>query len=200
MLIGLSDFKAQKEKGYYVEKCGFSEYRVIAANLETRYAFLEEIKKKYRDQEGLSLISAIRSSLLQGDAAALSSTIKNTLLSALSYYDFSDEKNYQIMVGTMLALACGDCRAKFEVIAGTGRCDIMVFNRRAGSFGAAIEIKYHATPISSARLASSAENALRQIEQKEYIDELQINSAEPIYAYGFAFTKNKVAIKAKRIK
>ena len=187
--------------GYFsVEKCGFSEYRVFAPNLETRYAFLEEIKKKYKDQEGLSQISAIRSSLLRGDASALSSTIKDTLLSALSYYDFSDEKNYQIMVGTMLALACGDCRTKFEVIAGTGRCDIMVYNRQQGHFGAVIEIKYHAKPISSARLLSSAENALKQIERKEYVDELQIHSADPIYAYGFAFMKNKVAIKAKRIK
>ncbi|MBQ7243657.1 MAG: hypothetical protein IJS52_05580 [Bacilli bacterium] len=69
-----------------------------------------------------------------------------------------------------------------------------------GHFGAAIKIKYHAKPISSARLLNSAENALKQIERKEYIDELQIHSADPIYAYGFAFMKNKVAIKAKRIK
>lgn len=187
--------------GYFsVQKCGFSEYRIASPNLETRYAFLEEIKKKYKDQEGLSLISAIRSSLLQGDSASLSTQIKNTLLSALSYYDFSDEKNYQIMVGTMLALAFSDCRTRFEVIAGTGRCDIMVYNKDAKRFGAVIEIKYHDKPISYARLQSSAENALTQILQKEYADELLSSSASPIYAYGFAFMKNKVAIKAKKIR
>ena len=77
---------------------------------------------------------------------------------------------------------------------------IATYNRHQGHFGAAIKIKYHAKPISSARLLNSAENALKQIERKEYIDELQIHSSDPIYAYGFAFMKNKVAIKAKRIK
>ena len=187
--------------GYFtLRKDGLADYFVYPPNLETRYAFLEEIKKKYRDQDGLNRIAGIRLAFLRGDADRLASQIKNVLLSSLSYYDFTSEKNYRIMVGTMLALAFSDCRCKCEVIAGTGRCDILIQNRSSGTFGAVIEIKYHASPVSATRLLASAERALSQIEKKDYLDELIHADAKPIYAYGFAFMKNKVAVQSKKIR
>lgn len=187
--------------GYFtVQKEGFADYHVYTPNLETRSAFLEEIKRKYRDQEGLDRLAEIRRAFFSGDANLLATQIKSVLLSALSYYDFTSEKNYQIMVGTMLALAFSECRCKCEVIAGTGRCDILVQSRNRGSFGAVIEIKYHASPISATRLSDSARRALSQIEKNDYLDELINADAKPIYAYGFAFMKNKVAVQSKQIR
>ena len=187
--------------GYFaVQHKEFANYYVYAPNLETKYAFQEEIRKKYKDKDGLVYLEKIRNCFLTGDEERLAVYIKNVLLSSLSYYDFTDEKHYHILVGTLLSLAFSDCICRYEVISGTGRCDIMLRNKNEGSFGAVIEIKYHAKPISSTRLATSAEAALRQITEKEYCDELLLANANPIIAYGFSFMKNKVAVKSKKIR
>lgn len=187
--------------GYFtVRPMDFANYFVYPPNLETKYAFMEQIRRKYKDKDGLSHLDEIRNCFLYGDEERLSYHIKSLLLSSLSYYDFGNEKSYQIMIGTLLALAFSDCVCRYEVISGTGRCDIMLRNKTKGQFGAVIEIKYHSTPISMTRLNASAERALNQILTQEYHDELLSSEANPIYAYGFAFMKNKVAVKSKRIR
>ena len=104
------------------------------------------------------------------------------------------------MIGTIAALVFDDSIIKHEVIAGTGRCDIMVTPKSAHGFGAVIELKYFSDRKSETRLQASAKTALMQIQKRDYCEQLLKQRAEPVYAYGIAFYKSKVAVASAKIR
>ena len=178
---------------------GFNRYHVYLPNEETKDAFSKEIINRYQDKAGLKKAGALRKAIESGDGQGLSVLLKEFILSSMSYYDFSDEKNYQIMVGTLAALIFDDCIVRFEVISGTGRCDIEISPLDKNHFGAVIEIKYIPTRTSATRLQEKATSALRQIQKRDYLKNLEQRGAKPLYAYGIAFYKNAVAIECEKI-
>lgn len=182
------------------EKIDLGLYFVDCPNIETRFAITNEIKKNYKDQNGISKLVELKLAFKNGDAEKIKNLITTYILSSLSYYDFANEKNYQIMIGTLVSLLFSECRVKFEVISGTGRCDIMVSPKSPKSFGAVIEIKYNKTRLSTTRLKESSEAALKQIIDNEYTNELLSTDSKPVYAFGFAFMKNKVEVASKKIR
>ncbi|MBO5528611.1 MAG: AAA family ATPase [Bacilli bacterium] len=178
---------------------GFNRYHLSLPNEEAKQCFVNEIIRRYEDQSSLSKAATLRKAIETGDGEKLSEFFTQFLLSSLSYYDFSDEKNYQIMVGTIAALLFEDCMVKYEVIAGAGRCDIEISPFNKGGFGAVIEIKYVGSKTSKQRIADRAKAALNQIKKSDYVQHLRIRGANPIIAFGFAFHKNMVCVESERL-
>ena len=159
---------------------GFNQFHVFLPNEETKQCFVNEVVGRYRDQNGLRKVTLLRQAIETGNGESVAEFFKTFLLSSLSYYDFSDEKNYQIMVGTVAAMLFDECLIKYEVIAGTGRCDIQISPLNEGGFGA-------------------AKVALSQVKKKDYLQELCLRHANPLYAYGFAFHKNVICVESEKI-
>ena len=183
-----------------LNQISFNKYYVFLPNQECKAAFADEIVSRYHDKAGARKIMRLKKALYQGDGQELVSFFSDFLLSSLSYYDFSDEKNYQIMVGTIAALLFDECIVKHEVIAGTGRCDIMISPLKEHAFGAVIEIKFVNARTSIQRLQGRAQTALNQIKKHLYAKELFVRNANPIMAYGFAFFKNNIAVKEEKLR
>lgn len=183
-----------------VKQTSFGRYFVYLPNKESKSAFLNEIVARYKDKSAIRKIIKLKNALTNGDGDELISFFRDFLLSSLSYYDFNDEKNYQIMVGTIAALLFDDCIVKHELIAGTGRCDVMISPLNEGRFGAVIEIKYLPARTSSSRLQEKAKTALNQIKKHHYVQELLVRNACPIIAYGFAFYKNNLAVEQMQLR
>ena len=74
----------------------------------------------------------------------------------------------------------------------------MLKPRRAGDAAVIIEFKVY-NPRREKDLEETAQNALRQIEEKEYLQELQNQGSVkgPVYQYGFAFEGKHVLIRMR---
>ncbi|MBQ7244461.1 MAG: AAA family ATPase [Bacilli bacterium] len=187
--------------GYFsARQIDIGEYFVYSPNRETKKAFSFEIAKRHKDTGELLIAKKIKLAILEGNEESLAHYLKDYVLSSLSYYDFGNEREYQIMVGTLLSVLFSDCLVKYEVIAGTGRCNIMVSPINERCFGFVIETKFHKDRLSSSRLTSSASSALGQIKKHDYAQELFRRNASPIYAYGLAFYKNNVAVRFEKLR
>ncbi|MBQ9457958.1 MAG: AAA family ATPase [Bacilli bacterium] len=179
---------------------GFNDFSISIPNKETLSMFRRLYLVHYRDRVGLGKAYDIRNAFLGGDSERLAQLLHDFILSAMSYYDFNDEKNYQIMIGTIAGMLFDESIVKFEVIAGKGRCDLMISPLVKNQFGAVIEVKYYGSRQSATRLHEGASTALRQIKENDYLEELRIRGASPLYAYGIAFCKNNVDIVCEQIK
>ncbi|MBQ4254551.1 MAG: AAA family ATPase [Bacilli bacterium] len=182
-----------------IRQVSFTEFSISITNKETLSAFSSLFYHSYKDKEGLNKARELRKAFIEGDAKKIAEILESFLLSALSYYDFSNEKTYQIMVGTLASIVLEDYLVRHEVIAGEGRCDILIAPREKKDFGAVIELKNFSERKSKQRLESSAMTALKQIQKKGYAAPLISLGVKEIYGYGIAFYKNRVAVISKKL-
>ena len=74
---------------------------------------------------------------------------------------------------------------------GYGRYDIAAFPKREGDVGMVIECKAEET---ADALEAKAEEALAQIEEKDYLAEFRAHGITAVYQYGIAFCGKKVRV------
>ena len=169
-------------------------------NEEINITFPNEVVNRYmKDNHRLVLYEA-KKAMINGDEKALETIIKENLLNALSYYEFGNEKVYQIMMLTLASLIFTNHIVYPEVNAGEGRCDIMISPKNEKDYGAIIEIKSLKAKTSIERMNNSSLNALEQIKKHRYHEELIKRNACPIYAYGICFYKNNIVIKSEKLR
>ena len=128
-------------------------------------------------------------------------TLQRLLLNTCSYFDLTEEKDYQnFMLGLLAASIYGyDIKGNRE--AGHGRTDIMMRpktnTKNARNLpGIIIEIKHHeATDKEQAdprllekTLEKSASESLEQIEKMAYIEELKSAGCSQIFKFGASFS------------
>ena len=186
--------------GYLTSRqIGFSTYKSRIPNLEVKNCFDMRVIDRYKDKTGLIKLYHLKESFILGKTDEIEAYVKEFLLSSFSYYDFSDEKNYQVLVGVLSAVLFDACVIKYEVISGKGRCDIMISPRNENEYGAVIEVKAYKNKITKDKLEKGAEKALKQIIDNEYVEELRSRNASPIYAFGFAFYKKNISVRKQMI-
>ena len=170
---------------------------VAIPNLETSLALRNEVIARFASSDVGASIYAMKRPIVSGDSEAFSMLLKRVLLHSFSYFDFQQERSYQAMTLTLVSLLFDDCIVKSEVLEGSGRCDILIQPRETGHFGAVIEIKHIKNKTSEARLSDRAKAALEQIKKKGYAEDLILNGARPILAYGIAFYQKKACVEAE---
>ena len=120
--------------------------------------------------------------------------LKHVVSSSFSYFDFSDWRNYQILVLSLTAVLFNDYLVKSEENASMGRADIILYPKKEGTPGLIIEVKAHDADLSKSKLQNSAKTALRQILKQDYGSRLRERGVSSILAYGVSFFKNKVYV------
>ena len=176
-------------------------------NRELFSVFSEEIidriikKSAYRPAKGISR------SIIYGRAEDLEQYLSAFLLEMCSYLNLTEEKDYQNLIIGL----CGTMRNGYAIHsereAGHGRADIIFtprldYEEHDNLPGIIIELKHikaEETEKDSpekieAMLQNEAEEALRQIETKEYISDLKTSGVNRITKYGIAFSGKYVKI------
>ncbi len=173
-------------------------YRLALPNEEIKQVFKREIRSRYLKNEQIPLIIRLKEAFKEGNQYSLEKIITEYLLSTFSYLEMNDEKNYQILLATTLAIIFEDAYVKNEYNAGKGRADIVVIPKNSEDVGLIIETKNLKNRTTKARLNESSLNALNQILSKGYCDELSKLGIKNIIIFGVAFYKNKVSISTKK--
>lgn len=169
-------------------------------NKEIAEALSEEVVKRYLPRTGENFLAEeIKKSFMDGDQERLQSLLEEKLLPSFSYFEFGNEKGYQIMILTLASLLFEDCLVKSETNEGTGRADIVVYPKKENGFGIVIEIKCHKSRLSKAKLKQSSEYALRQIAEKNYDESLKKLHPKSILHFGVSFFQKSVEVSSKRV-
>ena len=182
-------------------------------NREVQRIYLKEIVNRFLRTDKPRAVNAANSfstAMLTSNAAEMQKTLQKLLLSTCSYFDLTEEKDYQnFMLGLLAASIYGyDIKGNRE--AGHGRADIMMkpkinAENARNLPGIIIEIKHHeATDKEQAdprllerTLEKSALEALDQIEKMSYIEELKSAGCSQIFKFGTSFSgKNAKAVSA----
>lgn len=175
-------------------------YTLELTNFEVKVMFRRIIKDWFSGSS--SHYNAFIRALLLGNLDAMNDYMNRVARGTFSYFDTGGntqgsepEKFYHgFVLGLMVELA-EQYRLTSNRESGFGRYDILLLPRRENLDAVIIEFKV-LNPRREKSLQETAENALRQIEEKDYARELTENGIpqERIRKYGFAFKGKEVLI------
>lgn len=164
------------------------ETQLRLPNEEIRQLFISVVDKWFSDEMRRSDRSSLYEAIWNGDEAGLSSILSDYLEMSISYYDYSESFYHAFVAGL---LASSPYRVLSNRESGIGRPDLLLVdskNRRA----AVLEFKIAG---SDEDMKAAAEEALSQIEAKEYGSDLPRYS---IVSFGIAFFRKSALALLKR--
>lgn len=138
-------------------------------------------------------------SLTSGDIDTFSKIFQRFLISSLSFFDISSEepeKVYHIFVLGMLVGLGDHYEVKSNRESGLGRYDVMLIPKKPKDLAIIMEFKKVGSS-EKIDLETVADQALKQIEDKKYPQELRARGIKHILHLGFAFRGKEVLIRSK---
>ena len=138
-------------------------------------------------------------SLTKGDIDTFSQIFKEFMISSVSVFDVSAEESEKIYHAYILGMLIG-LRDRYEIRSnresGLGRYDVMLIPKDVHSLGIIMEFK-KVGRFEENDLESAVVSALKQIEDKQYAQELTDRGISRILYLGFAFKGKQVLIRSK---
>lgn len=172
---------------------GETEYVLRLPNREMRTLFRQEIVKRYQKGFGKSALVALMRALLRGDAERVQYGFESYLEKLASFYDTAkgNEAFYHgfVLGMTAILIPAYDVRSNRE--SGRGRYDLAAMPQEQGQPGFLLEFK---TAERAEELGARAQEALAQIEEKDYLAEFRTRGVESVHRYGIAFCGKKVQV------
>jgi len=169
---------------------------VALPNKEITYVYNKEILQKLTDIISQSTAISIQEAIYSGNSIALQCLLQKLLLESVSNFDTAHENFYH---GLVLGL-CVIMDNRYEITSnresGTGRYDIALIPKTGNLPGILIELKA-AKDVSAEQLRQLAQDALTQIEEKQYDTTMKTSNISPIFKYGVAFSGKNVEIAKK---
>ncbi len=176
-------------------------YHLSITNLETKSMFGNMFRTWFTDND--CSYNAFVEAMLQGDLDAMNEYMNEVALVTISNFDVGIKQSEKsrperFYHGFVLGLMV-DQTENFEIRSnresGFGRYDVMMIPKKASLPAIVIEFKVH-NPKREQSLEATAQAALRQIEDRNYDEELIARGIDKgrIRHYGFAFEGKKVLI------
>ncbi len=177
-----------------------NNYTINIPNYEIKSIFEKEIINRNKTNLSIDLALNLKSAIINKEEDKISKIIENYILESFSYFELINKKDYQILIVAILAALFDEYIVKSEVNNKNGRCDIMISPKHSKALGIIIELKKYKGIISNNVLDQHALNAIKQIKEKKYYQELIDRNCDEIILYGFVFDNKKLKIKNDTIK
>lgn len=165
-------------------------------NKEVKYLYNDIILKWGSKVITTSDFELMLKYLVTGDIDSFSDYFKEYVLNSMSYFDVAgeeSEKVYHAFVLGMLVALSKDYKVKSNRESGLGRYDVMIIPKDKNKNGIIIEFK----KFNSSReetIEEAAENAINQIKNKNYKQELLDEGIKNIIEIGIAFKGKEVRV------
>lgn len=163
---------------------------VAIPNKEIAFVYEKEVLAKTK-QSGVSI--SIQKAIFSGDFEELQSVLEQFMLQSISSLDGANESFYHGMMLGLCAVLSNRYQVRSNREAGLGRFDIQLAPQMKGLPGFIFEFKH--TKNEKEDLEALAEQALNQIQEKQYDVELRALGVTPIVKIGIAFRGKNAAIK-----
>lgn len=172
-------------------------YTLWIPNKEVRRIYEEDILKWFDNRVRKDTDSATKfySACLSGDASAMNKVLNKLLRKSVSVRDTFSRKGMKenFYHGFILGLLSQFRDVQSNREGGNGFSDITIVNDKE-NVAAILELKYSEDE-SPAAMESVCDSALKQIEVKNYTEDLVLSGYDPIYKYGIAFNKKRSFVK-----
>ena len=154
-------------------------------------AYKQEIIDKLLPEKSQNTYVELQTALVNQDVATVKALLRQLLLEVVSYFDTASEGFYQgLLLGLCVAMNGYTVTSNRE--SGDGRYDIQMMPSDKKMPGIIIELK--ADTKGSTDLVQLAEEAVRQIKDKNYAVNLQKQGINTIFSYGVAFCGKQVEV------
>ena len=160
-------------------------YELSLPNREIRSVFRREILDNLSGHVGRSILRDMMQAMLAGDTDIFESCLRQIMRGMVSFYDVAQPESFYhgMMLGMTVWLG-----KKFRILSnresGYGRFDLALFPNRKELPGVLMEFK---SVKDEDDLQAAAEEAQRQMLEKEYAASMKGAGVERIWCYGIAF-------------
>lgn len=180
-----------------VDEIDFGKYSIRIPNEEVHYFFERDFIRNFLGS--VDNFDRTLSYLLEGDFDNFAYELENIMLNSVSCFDFnsnSKESHYHVFIlGMLLGL-----RRRYYIHSnregGRGRYDLVVEPMDKSKNGLVIEFK---VAKEKEELEKASEEALAQIEEKRYYEELRDRGVEKIILVGISFYQRDFKLQGKII-
>lgn len=163
-------------------------------NMEVSTVYESEIVNRYRGDLEESDLFVLLKQLLRGQAGEFAEGLQEYLEQIVSFHDTAEKESFYhgFVLGIMAWLM-----PKYRVVSnresGYGRFDLGIFPKEQGIPGIIMEFK---AADKEEDLRSMAQQALSQIEEKDYLAEFRAQEIHEVWRYGVAFCGKKIWLEA----
>ena len=151
-------------------------------NKEVKYIFRRKILTWFEEKVKAKDRTRLMQAVVNGDAAVMEEEITELLLETISFNDAYESFYHGFLTGILSGMKGYIVKSNRE--SGHGRSDLFIYpvSRRKAAF--VVEFK---VAKSIRELEAKAEDAIRQIKERNYMEELNDNGYEVVHKYGIAF-------------
>ena len=172
-----------------------TDYVVDIPNLEILSFFEKDFIRRFMKDP--DYFRELINSLIKGDMYRFEERLKYIFMTSPSHFDFKQEEaNYHLFILGMLIQLKREYKVKSNLEAGYGRTDVLVLPYDRNKLGFVFEFKVSK---SEEELETKAEEALKQIDEKNYEVIMQDEKIEYYFKIGMSFYKKELAIKYEEI-
>lgn len=172
---------------------GSSIYATLAIpNKEVHYIFEEKVQNWFRERMKGRDMTLLYTAFVNKDCAALEEQMNDIFEETISYMDQNEYYYHGMVAGLLTGIKGFGLRSNRE--GGKGRSDLFVKPVRRSREAFVIEFKV-AKDIDD--MGAMADEALRQIEEKQYDAELRNDGYKYVSCYGIAFCGKECAVHCK---
>lgn len=172
--------------------------KLLLPNREIKAVFKKEILDQISSGLDHSVIRSFQLALKANDEKSLQTMLRQYLYQAASVYDTAKENFYHGMMLGLLAIMSDDYLITSNREAGDGRFDIQLKPFSSMLPGILMEFKA-SDSIDEDKLSELANDAIRQIKEKKYAEDLKANGISEIQIYGIAFSKKKATVRTEQL-
>ncbi|HBA68283.1 MAG TPA: AAA family ATPase [Lachnospiraceae bacterium] len=162
-------------------------------NREVRYIYETSIMEWFRQCAVTADFSDIYLAMLNGNAVDFETYMKDCLKRCISFYDEKETFYHGFVMGIIGNLKGYRILSNRET--GNGRADIILKPLDDRNPAVIFELKYTKD---SAKMEAECDNALRQIEERGYMDELLEDGCSNVVKYGICFCKKNCRIRCRK--
>lgn len=170
---------------------GSRQYVTLAIpNAEVKYIYENTVMTWFEDTLRQKDLTPLFQALEQGDTNTLERILTENLMETISFYDYAENYYHGFLTG--LLRGSGTYAAKSNREAGLGRPDIILRTPSVRGRAFVIEIK---TADSLREMEGRCLEALRQIKDMKYKEELEQEGFTNIRTYGICFWKKEAMVR-----
>ena len=172
-----------------------TDYVVDVPNLEILSFFERDFIRRFMKDP--DYFRELINSLVKGDMYRFEDRLKYIFMTSPSHFDFKQEEaNYHLFILGMLIQLKREYKVKSNLETGYGRTDVLVLPYDRNKLGFVFEFKVSKN---IEELETKAEEALKQIDEKNYEMIMQEEKIERYFKIGMSFYKKDLAIKYEEI-
>lgn len=171
---------------------------VAVPNKEIFFVYEREIISALSDVISQDTAVTIKKAIIKKDIPALQKSLQDLLLDTISSFDYAHENFYHGLMLGICAIMNNLYRVDSNRESGHGRYDIQLLPYDRSMPGIIIELKVIREKIAEEKikdaLTQSAKDALKQIDQKQYITEMRREGVTQFMKIGVSFHKKQVEV------